>query len=114
MDAAGPEAYPDAPRLAAALSELPDGYPAAAAQSAPPPTEPDAPPLDGVRVLEITNLIAGPTGGRLLADLGADVIKVEPPGGDLSRPIGRSYFYNVNFNKRSVSLDARCDPGRSR
>lgn len=67
----------------------------------------DPPPLAGVRVLEITNLIAGPTGGRLLADLGADVIKLEPPGGDISRPIGRTYFYNVNFNKRSVCFDAR-------
>nr|MCH9675366.1 CoA transferase [Gammaproteobacteria bacterium] len=76
------------------------------------PTEPDQPPLAGVRVLEITNLIAGPTGGRLLADLGADVIKFEPPGGDLSRPIGRTYFYNVNFNKRSVSVDTRTDAGK--
>jgi crotonobetainyl-CoA:carnitine CoA-transferase CaiB-like acyl-CoA transferase len=66
----------------------------------------DPPPLQGVRILEITNLIAGPTCGRLLADLGADVIKLEPPGGDISRPIGRTYFYNVNFNKRSVCFDA--------
>ncbi len=100
------------PRAAAALAALPDGYPAAAAEGAPPPAEPDAPPLDGVRILEITNLIAGPTCGRILADLGADVIKVEPPGGDLSRPIGRTYFYNINFEKRSVSVNARCDPGR--
>ena len=100
------------PRAAAAHSALPDGYPVAS-DAPPPPTEPDAPPLDGVRVLEITNLIAGPTGGRLLADLGADVIKVEPLGGDLSRPIGRSYFYNVNFNKRSVSVDARSEEGRA-
>jgi len=70
------------------------------------------PPLDGFRVLEITNLIAGPTGGRLLADLGADVIKLEPLGGDLSRPIGRTYFYNINFNKRSVSVDTGTDAGK--
>ena len=55
-----------------------------------------------MRILEITNLIAGPTAGRILADLGADVIKLEPPGGDMSRPIARTYFYCVNFNKRSV------------
>lgn len=66
-----------------------------------------APPLAGIRVLEITNLIAGPTSGRLLADLGAEVIKLEPPAGDISRPIGRTYFYNVNFNKRSVCFDAK-------
>ncbi len=65
------------------------------------------PPLAGIRVLEITNLIAGPTSGRLLADLGAEVIKLEPPAGDISRPIGRTYFYNVNFNKRSVCFDAK-------
>ncbi len=74
--------------------------------------EPDPPPLAGIRILEITNLIAGPTGGRLLADLGADVIKLEPLGGDLSRPIGRTYFYNLNFNKRSVSVDTSSAAGK--
>ena len=75
-------------------------------------SEDDPPPLDGVRILEITNLIAGPTGGRLLADLGADVIKLEPHTGDLSRPIGRTYFYNLNFNKRSVSVDTSGPAGK--
>src|SRR5262249_46697030 len=70
------------------------------------------PPLAGVRILEITNLIAGPTAGRILADLGADVIKLEPPGGDMSRPIARSYFYAVNFNKRSVCVDTGTASGR--
>ncbi|MBT4488569.1 MAG: CoA transferase [Rhodospirillaceae bacterium] len=74
--------------------------------------EADPPPLAGIRILEITNLIAGPTGGRLLADLGADVIKLEPLGGDLSRPIGRTYFYNLNFNKRSVSVDTSGPEGK--
>lgn len=73
----------------------------------------EAPPLAGVRVLEITNLIAGPTAGRLLADLGADVIKLEPPEGDMARPIGRTYFYHVNFNKRSVCVDARTAEGKA-
>ncbi|MEZ5854852.1 MAG: CoA transferase [Hyphomicrobiaceae bacterium] len=72
----------------------------------------DPPPLDGVRVLEITNLIAGPTAGRILADLGANVIKLEPPAGDISRPIGRTYFYALNFNKRSVCVDTSKDEGR--
>ena len=73
----------------------------------------DPPPLAGVRILEITNLIAGPTAGRILADLGADVIKLEPPGGDMSRPIARTYFYCVNFNKRSISVDTSTDAGKS-
>jgi crotonobetainyl-CoA:carnitine CoA-transferase CaiB-like acyl-CoA transferase len=80
--------------------------------ASPPATGPDEPPLAGIRILEITNLIAGPTGGRLLADLGADVIKLEPHTGDMSRPIGRSYFYNLNFNKRSVSVDTSTDAGK--
>jgi crotonobetainyl-CoA:carnitine CoA-transferase CaiB-like acyl-CoA transferase len=69
------------------------------------------PPLKGVRVLEITNLIAGPTAGRLLADLGADVIKMEPLEGDISRPIGRTYFFNLNANKRSLSVNTRTPEG---
>jgi crotonobetainyl-CoA:carnitine CoA-transferase CaiB-like acyl-CoA transferase len=73
---------------------------------------PFAPPLDGVRVLEITNLIAGPTAGRLLADLGADVIKMEPLEGDISRPIGRTYFFNLNLNKRSLSVNTRTPEGK--
>ena len=72
----------------------------------------DPPPLAGVRILEITNLIAGPTAGRILADLGADVIKLEPPGGDMSRPIARTYFYCVNFNKRSISVDTSTEAGK--
>ena len=99
------------PRPTEAITGLPNNYPAP--QAAAPATDGlDAPPLDGVRVLEITNLIAGPTGGRLLADLGADVIKFEPPTGDLSRPIGRTYFYNINFGKRSVSVNTRNDDGK--
>jgi crotonobetainyl-CoA:carnitine CoA-transferase CaiB-like acyl-CoA transferase len=69
-------------------------------------------PLQGIRVLEITNLIAGPAAGRLLADLGADVIKMEPPEGDLSRPIGRTYFFNLNANKRSLSVNTRTPEGK--
>lgn len=97
-------AAPQGPRAAAAIA--PPDLPALEGGAAASDSD-DLPPLQGVRVLEITNLIAGPTGGRLLADLGCDVIKLEPPGGDISRPIGRTYFYNVNFNKRSVCFDAR-------
>lgn len=97
-------ASPKGPR-AAASGPIPDLAPLSGEASV--ASGEDAPPLAGVRILEITNLIAGPTSGRLLADLGADVIKLEPPAGDISRPIGRTYFYNVNFNKRSVCFDAR-------
>ncbi|NKC12065.1 MAG: hypothetical protein GKR94_07640 [Gammaproteobacteria bacterium] len=69
-------------------------------------------PLAGVRVLEITNLIAGPMAARLLADLGADVIKLEPLTGDISRPIARPYFYSVNFEKRSAAIDTGKPQGK--
>ena len=80
--------------------------------SQPPQSGPFELPLKGIRVLEITNLIAGPTAGRLLADLGADVIKLEPLEGDISRPIGRTYFFNLNANKRSLSVNTRTPEGK--
>jgi crotonobetainyl-CoA:carnitine CoA-transferase CaiB-like acyl-CoA transferase len=93
---------------------LPDDFldplPASRDQSV--PTGPFEPPLKGIRVLEITNLIAGPTAGRLLADLGADVIKFEPLDGDMSRPIGRTYFFNLNAHKRSMSVNTRTPEGK--
>lgn len=97
---------------ASAGNEIPADYPAPVPSAADGDGTPDPLPLTGIRVLEITNLIAGPTGGRLLADLGADVIKLEPLGGDLSRPIGRTYFYNINSNKRSISIDTSTDAGK--
>lgn len=76
-------------------------------------------PLNGVRVLEMTNYIAGPYSGMILADLGADVIKVEnPSGGDFSRNTrpfvkGESAgFMTINRNKRSVSLNLKDPQGR--
>ncbi len=99
------EAAPQGPR-ASSTEPVPDLPSKASSGPARSGTQQDPPPLAGIRVLEITNLITGPTSGRLLADLGADVIKLEPPAGDISRPIGRTYFYNVNFNKRSVCFDA--------
>jgi crotonobetainyl-CoA:carnitine CoA-transferase CaiB-like acyl-CoA transferase len=91
-------------------ADLPDISPASLRQPA--PTGPFDPPLKGIRVLEITNLIAGPTAGRLLADLGADVIKFEPLDGDMSRPIGRTYFFNLNAHKRSMSVNTRTPEGK--
>ncbi len=68
-------------------------------------------PLDGVRVLELGHIIAGPAAGLLLADLGADVIKVERPGeGDQSRtmPAGTAAnFHFLNRNKRSIAIDLK-------
>ncbi|MEP6695131.1 MAG: CoA transferase [Chloroflexota bacterium] len=75
--------------------------------------------LDGIRVLELTNFMAGPFCGMLLADLGADVIKVEnPKGGDFTRNAapfldGESAgFLAVNRNKRSIAIDLKADRGR--
>ena len=70
-------------------------------------------PLAGIRVIELANFIAGPLAGTLLADMGADVIKVEPPQGDMARatpPIrnGESVsFVALNRNKRSLVLDLK-------
>lgn len=69
-------------------------------------------PLTGVKVLETANVIAGPTAGKLLSVLGAEVIKLEPPDGDISRPATPPYFYLLNSNKRSISVNARTDEGK--
>src|SRR5215211_5513060 len=65
--------------------------------------------LHGLRVLELTHVMVGPFCGQVLADMGADVIKVEPPGsGDSSRrSMGTAAFLAVNRNKRSVALDLK-------
>ena len=81
-------------------------------------------PLDGVRVIDASRVLAGPFATMLLADLGADVIKVEPPDGDETRTWGppwwgdprdrrSAYFASVNRNKRSIVLDLRTDDGRA-
>jgi len=78
-----------------------------------------AAPLDGIKVLELARVLAGPWAGQLLADLGAEVIKVERPGGgDETRPwgppfvkgpqgenLGSAYYHAINRNKRSVTAD---------
>ncbi|HEY0571199.1 MAG TPA: CoA transferase, partial [Enterovirga sp.] len=77
-------------------------------------------PLQGIRVVEIGPYTAGPLAGRYLADLGAEVIKVEPPGGESSRSWlpqfgGHSgYFANCNAGKASVVLDLKSSPDRER
>ena len=99
---------------AAAVTPMADALAAATAPEQTSPATDAKPnlPLAGVRVLEITNLIAGPIAGRLLADIGADVIKLEPPTGDISRPIGRTYFYSINYAKRSIAVDTSKPEGK--
>ena len=68
-------------------------------------------PLDGIRVLDLSRVLSGPHCTRMLADLGAEVIKIEPPAGDLTRFASprrnglSSYFVQQNVGKRNISLD---------
>ena len=78
------------------------------------PTESTGLPLEGVRVVEFTHMVMGPTCGMILADLGAEVIKVEPPGGDKTRTLpglGVGFFRSFNRNKKSVVLDIQTGEG---
>jgi len=73
------------------------------------------PPLKGVRVVELTHTILGPSCGMILADLGAEVIKVEPVDGDRTRRLrgfGGGFFGYFNRNKKSLALDADSTEGR--
>ncbi len=75
-------------------------------------------PLSGLRVVEVGNLIAAPYAGMMLADLGAEVVKIEPPDGDLGRRFGpwrngeSIFFLAINRGKRSETIDFRSDTGR--
>ncbi|HYS48425.1 MAG TPA: CoA transferase [Xanthobacteraceae bacterium] len=76
--------------------------------------------LDGVRVVDLTRILAGPLCTMMLGDMGADVIKVEPPGGDDTRAWGppfavaeSAYFLGVNRNKRSLTLNLAGKPGQA-
>ena len=73
-------------------------------------------PLAGIRVLEFCHTIMGPTAGLILADLGADVIKVEPVNGDSTRRLSgfaAGFFSAFNRNKRSLAIDLKSDDGRA-
>ena len=80
--------------------------------------------LEGLRVLDLTLMLSGPYGTMLLADQGADVIKVEPPTGDVTRAMGPfkttkekeafgGYFASINRGKRSIVIDLKKDEGKS-
>ncbi len=90
-----------------------------------PHAEPVPGPLAGIRVADCSTILAGPYATMLLADLGAEVIKVEPPEGDGTRGWGppwvgseedgtrtAAYYLSVNRNKRSIRLDIKTDQGR--
>src|SRR3954463_14363369 len=73
-------------------------------------------PLTGVRILEFGHTVMGPSCSMVLADLGADVIKVEPLEGDRTRAnvgFGSALFPVFNRNKRSISIDIKTDTGKS-
>jgi CoA:oxalate CoA-transferase len=69
-------------------------------------------PLAGIRILEVGHMLAGPYATMMLADLGAEVTKIEPPGGDISRQVSDSYFASINRGKRSVCLELGTDEGQ--
>ena len=76
-------------------------------------------PLAGIRVLDVSSVLSGPLASMLLADLGADVVKVEPPQApDFTRGTGdahntmTAYFYNTNRGKRAIAVDGRRQAGK--
>jgi len=76
-------------------------------------------PLAGVRILDCTSVVLGPWAAQQLGDLGADVIKIEPPEGDTTRQLGprrnpgmAAFYLGCNRNKRSIVLDLKKDDGR--
>ncbi len=78
-------------------------------------TTPEPLPLEGIRVVEFTHMVMGPTCGMILADLGAEVIKVEPLAGDNTRKLlgsGAGFFPMFNRNKKSIAVDVKSPRGR--
>lgn len=69
-------------------------------------------PLAGIRILEVGTMLAGPYATMMLADLGAEVIKIEPATGEISRQVSDAYFASLNRGKRSVCVDLTVDDGR--
>jgi len=74
-------------------------------------------PLEGIRVADLTRVVSGPMATRILADMGAEVIKIEPPGGDFTREVlphvdgVGAYFSQLNTGKKNLSIDLRTERG---
>ena len=75
----------------------------------------DKHPLFGLKVLDFSRVLAGPFAGRMLSDLGAEVVKIEPPDGDITRMWGKDigglpgYYFQQNAGKRNISIDLRSE-----
>lgn len=81
---------------------------------------PSSAPLDGIRILDLSSIVMGPYATQILGDLGADVIKLEPPAGDMMRAVGPmrhsgmgAIYLHLNRNKRSIALDLKSAEGRA-
>ena len=76
-------------------------------------------PLEHLKVLDFSRVLAGPFAGRMLCDLGADVVKIEPPDGDVTRLWGANianvpgYYHQQNAGKRNICVDLRHSDARS-
>ena len=74
-------------------------------------------PLSGIKVLDMSRVLAGPFAGRMLCDLGAEVVKVEPPDKDVTRTLGKKvgtvsgYFHQQNAGKKNISIDLGSSDG---
>ena len=98
---------------------MPNSIDCATATSRPEPTSTPIGPLSGIKILDLTSYLAGPYGCTLLADMGANVIKIEAPQGDMMRnypstlPNESRAFIGANRSKRSVIIDLKQNEGRS-